>query len=427
MILLIDLDGTLTDTAHLTFKQYKDGLQEIDSDRIPLIKGATEFVSKTLKNGHKILIVSDSHPIYVNKIANEIFKIPSISLADKPNVEKTLNYLQSNLELKELFKNKDNFIMIGDSYLDIELARRLNISSVLTKFYKATNIEKRDGIGQDLKAIKMGPTYYAKTFDDLYAIIQNPIKELLSLEAIFQGKNSDKMVKYGYYNYNDGFMAIRCLARQEDGECDRFSRSDKYYEIDNPNRSKEFVSKLAQSVSNYLSKVEKFPEFKWDYLTYISDKKTTDPPNKMREIFELINSRYNKIKIFEWADDVKGKLRYKENYQSRRDFISKYIKIIDGLDIVNKNIIIIDDQLTTAATANEICLQLRNKGAKNTLFVALFYLISTIESKLCPKCGMYMKIKINRQTGRKFYACVPPKYRGNGCGYTENIIDNGEI
>ena len=28
MILLIDLDGTLTDTAHENFKPFKDGLQE---------------------------------------------------------------------------------------------------------------------------------------------------------------------------------------------------------------------------------------------------------------------------------------------------------------------------------------------------------------------------------------------------------------
>lgn len=427
MVLLIDLDGTLTDTAHIEFKPLKDGLKDIDLNQIPLIKGAVEFISKVLKDGNKVVIVSDSHPKYVNKIANEIFNIPAISLTDKPNIEKTVNYIQSNQELQDLFKNKDNFIMIGDSWLDIELARRLNISSVLTKFYKAKSIEERDGIGQDWKSIKMGPTYYANNFEELHHIIQNPIKELLALEAIFQNENSDKMVKFLYRKYNGYFTAFRCLARQEDGECDRFSRADKYYEIDNPNRNKLFISKLAQSVSNYLSRVKKFPEYRWDYLTYVSDKKTTTPPNKMKEIFDLIHSKFNKIKVFEWLDNVEGNLRNQPNYQLRKKFISKYIKVIDGLDIVDKNIIVIDDQFTSSATANEICQQLRNKGVKNVLFVALFYLILPVESKLCPKCGKHMKIKIKRETGDKFYSCVPPKYKGNGCGYIENIINNEKI
>lgn len=421
MILLIDLDGTLTDTAHEKFKPYKDGLEEADISQIPLINGAIEFISKIQSDGHKPIIISDSHPKYVNKIANELFKIPAVSLTDKPNVEKTLNYIQSNQEINELFANKDNFMMIGDSWLDIELGRRLNISTVLTQFYRATSIEERDGIGQDWKPIKMGATYYAKNFDELYSIVQNPIKELLSLEAIFQNKNSDKMVKFLYRNYNGNFTAFRCLARQEDGECDRFARADKYYQIDNPERGTEFISKLAQSVSNYLARVEKFPQYQWDYLTYVSDKKTTSPPNKMKEIFELINSTFSKIKIFEWSNDVEGSLRNQPNYQTRRDFIAKYLKTIDGIDLAGKSVIVIDDQFTSSATANEISQQLRNKGVKNILFVALFYLILPIESRSCPKCGKPLKIKINKKNGNKFYSCMPPQFGGTGCGYIENI------
>ena len=88
-----------------------------------------------------------------------------------------------------------------------------------------------------------------------------------------------------------------------------------------------------------------------------------------------------------------------------------------------KNIIVIDDQFTSSATANEISYQLRNKGVKNILFVALFYLILPIESKLCPKCGKPLKIKINKKNGNRFYSCLLPMYRGPGCGYVENIIN----
>lgn len=421
MIVLLDLDGTLTDTAHEQFKPYKDGLQETDLSIIPLIQGAKEFIETIKTKGHLPIIISDSHPKYVNKIAETIFNIPAVSLTDKPNIEKTLNYIQSSENLTNLFIDKDNFIMVGDSWLDIELGRRLNIRTVLTTFYKATSIEERDGIGQEWKPIKMGATYFAKTFDDVTNIIENPNKNLLALEAVFQGETSENMVRFLTRHNNGNFIAFRCLARQEDGECDRFARADKYYQIDNPERTVEFISLLAKSVTNYLNRVAKFPQYHWDYITYVSDKKTTTPPNKMKEIFDLVETRLEKVKLFEWSDNVTGSLRNQPNYQSRRDFISANLKTIQSIELQGRNIIVIDDQFTSSATANEISQQLRNKGVKNILFVSLFYLILPIESKNCPQCGKALKIKINKKNGNKFFSCLPPKFGGQGCGFIENI------
>ena len=445
MIILLDLDGTLTDTAHAKFKPYKDGIEETDLSLIPIIPGAIEFVEEIAK-GHIPVIVSDSHPRYVNKIAKEIFNLEVddlnerkeftqvIYLADKPNINKTFDHLcaiahelDPYLPMIHLAEDKDQFIMIGDSWLDIELGRRLNIRTVLTQFYRATSIEERDGIGQDWKPIKAGPTYYARTFAELTQIIENPIKSLLALEAIFQNENSDTMVKFLYRKSDRGFIAFRCLARQEDGECDRFARADKYRQIDDPHRSEEFLGQLAKSVSNYLARVAKYPEYHWDYLTYVSDKRTTNPPNKMKQIFDLIESKYPKESLFYWTDDVTGKLREQPNYKARREYIAKYLKTIEGTNLNDKNIIVIDDQFTSSATANEISQQLRNKGAKNILFVSLFYLILPVEIKTCPNivngnvCAKTLKIKINSKNGNKFYSCPTPQYRGNGCGYIENI------
>ena len=46
-------------------------------------------------------------------------------------------------------------------------------------------------------------------------------------------------------------------------KCDRFARADKYYQIDNLKRSKEFISTLAAGVSNYIKRVEKYQEYEW--------------------------------------------------------------------------------------------------------------------------------------------------------------------
>ena len=99
----------------------------------------------------------------------------------------------------------------------------------------------------------------------------------------------------------------------------------------------------------------------------------------------------------------------------------KLSETIQGNELESKNIIVIDDQSTSSATANEISQQLRNKGVENILFVSLFYLILPIESKNCPQCGRSLKIKINKKNGNKFYSCLPPKFGGQGCGFIENI------
>lgn len=424
MILLLDLDGTLTNTAHPKFKEMKDGKVSTNVDEIPIFDGALDFIKEQKEKGNTLIIVSDSHPNYVKPIAESIFKIEFVCLTDKPNIEKTLTYIQENESLNLSYQNKDNFIMVGDSWLDIELGRRLNVRTILTKFYKATKIDERDGIGQDWKPIKTGATYYANSYTELSEIIENPIKNLLAIEAIFQGEQSDKMVKFHFKKNKEGnFIAFRCLARQEDGECDRFSRADKYFQIDNIERTNDFISTLSKGISNYIKRVEKYPEYDWNYISYVSDKKTTNPPNKMREIFDLIETKYEKLTIFKWAENVEGKLRNQINYQARKIFIKKYLSIIPNLDLNNKNIIIIDDQFTSSATAHEISYQLRNNGVKNILFIALFYLILPVVSKTCPKCGKSMSIKINHKRGNKFYSCTPPKYRGNGCGYLENIAE----
>ncbi|MGV1003013.1 hypothetical protein ACTS9U_16740 [Empedobacter falsenii] len=451
MNILLDLDGTLTDTAHPKFKKYKDGKEDFSSAEIPVIEGAIDFINKLRTLDHKLFIVSDSHPRYVKKIAKEIFDFKIfdnkdnygennfdyqdnvIWLTDKPNIDRTasqilayLNYGNDSNHNKLSDFDLDEFLMIGDSWLDIELGRRLNLPTVLTSFYtiNKSDIEIRDGIGEGWKPIKTGPTYFAKSYEEILKITENKLEKLLAIEAVFQNKDSDNMVKFLFRNSKNGFIAFRCLARQEDGECDKYARADQYYQIDNPERTQDFKEKLAKGISNYLKRVEKYPQLQWDYFTYVSDKTTTKPPNKLKEIFDLVETQFTKSKIFDWKSNVQGSLRNRPNYAERRSFIKENLFINTTFDLNGKNIIVLDDQFTSSATAYEICNQLRVKGVKNILFVAMFYLIIPIFSKECPNCKKPLKIKINKIKGTKFYSCIPPKYNGEGCGYVENIIEN---
>jgi len=421
-ILFIDLDGVLVNTAHSKFKPMKDGEIETVLSEIPLIHGAREFLTSQIKKGNRPIILSDSHPKYVNKIAKEIFNIECVSLTDKPNTHRTTAFINNDNELKELLPNKDNFLLIGDSWLDIELGRRLNIRTVLTSFYVPTEIEERDGIGQDWKPIKTGPTYYAKNFVELDNIIDNPFENLLALESVFQNGSSTKSVHFRNYRNVNGFIAFRCLARQNNGECDKYARADMYYQIDNPNRSKDLLKKLAKSAENYINHVLSFPQFSWDYFTYLTDKSTTTPPNKMKEIFDLINVEIQKTQMFRWNDKIEGSLRNKPDYKSRQEFITTNLFLENADNVKNKNIIVIDDQFTTSATAHYVSKLLKDNGARNILFIALFYLTTEVKSdRYCPECKKQLIIKINRKNGKRFYSCLLPKFGGEGCGYIYNI------
>ena len=422
MVLLIDLDGTLTDTAHARFKRYKDGLEDFVLQDIPVFPGALDFVKKQIEENNTVVVVSDSNPKYVSRIATEIFKVQSINLADKPNVVKVNDFINNNQNLSTLFLNsKSDFLVIGDSWLDIELGRRLRVPTVLTSFYKPSDLEERDGIGQEWKPIKMGPTFYARNFPALESIVGEFNSNLLAIESIFQNSSSANAVHFKDYKDSIGRILFRCLARQEDGECDAFAKASVYYQIDNPNRSKELLSNLAKGVANYLKAVVGFKALNWDLFTYVSDKKTTTPPNKMWEIFELVETDIPKQKILQWSDNVTGSLRHHPDYASRKEFIHKYIHISADVDLTGKNIIVLDDQFTSSATAQVISKKLRASGAKNVLFIALFYLVLPVNNRQCPRCGKPLLIKIRKVDGNKFYSCLSPQFRGQGCGYTENI------
>ena len=92
------------------------------------------------------------------------------------------------------------------------------------------------------------------------------------------------------------------------------------------------------------------------------------------------------------------------------------------ISLKDKSIIVLDDQLTTGATAWHVIRKLKEKGVRNVLFIAMFQMILPVHNNvICPHCGKPMLIKMRRSDGHKFYSCTPPEYRGEGCGYIQDI------
>ena len=119
---------------------------------------------------------------------------------------------------------------------------------------------------------------------------------------------------------------------------------------------------------------------------------------------------------------MSSSIRSHINYTDRQNFISEHLYINQEFDLAGKNIIIIDDQLTTGATAFEIRKKLEEQNVGNIVFVTLFYMILEVkDDMICPICGKPLSIKINRRKGTRFYSCQPERYGGDGCGYTYNI------
>ena len=438
MLILIDLDGTILNTIHPTWKPYKDYQDNcrIDNylDKLPFSPGAKEFIQKQKDMGNNVLVVSDSHPKYVEPICKYI-DCDCVSLADKPNKAKLSTYLDAHPNYKEMVESGD-CVFIGDTALDVELGRRLGIPTIWILHYLITEEIKneKDKVGNEMACLKMGPTYAVKSFAEIQTILDNPINSLYSIESSFAGGESSKAIKYSQNKFVDGtYAAIRCLARQEAGMCDKYARADKYYLISNPNRPDELIQNVARGVSCYINQPAVVNQG-WDYITYLTDKQTTIPRNKMKEIFDMIETPITKIQLLKWSDAVCGSLRNKNLYTERKEFLEQYLSVdaidIEEQDLFNlpednrlningKNIVVIDDQLTTGATAWHVIHKLRDKGAKNILFIALFQMALPVASEvLCPNCGKPMSIKIRHRDGYKFYACIPPKFKGEGCGCT---------
>lgn len=420
MRILLDLDGTLVDTNASRYNDIKCGRDRSFSlNDIPVIAGAREFIEAVKSRGHLVTIVSDSHGAYVGAVSENIFGTPWLALADKPNTAKLRAYLESNFGFPSR-SVAEEFLLVGDTRLDIQLARGLAIPSVL--LFRGTDDVPHDPYHNEeagwARRCMEGATYNCRSFDELLGVIEMPAKHRLVLEdrlgtaaaRIFNGRNN-----------NDGHTLIRGLGRQQQGPCDGYGAIGRYYKFGSEDRTQGFLAEVARDVSRYLHDEVMAHDFiRWDMITCVADKVTTKPPRKMAKLLHALDIALPKEQLFVWSSDVTGSIRQEKKRAGRMGFIKRFVRLECALDLKGKNIIVVDDQYTTGATAMSHVDMLLEAGVNNILFVALFYLTEeTPIEKVCPVCGKITRIKYRKRDGRPFYSCVKPEYNGEGCGWME--------
>lgn len=379
--ILFDLDGTLTNTMHPEFRAYRDGQATININRVPFFLEAKELIHETKKRGNQVFIVSDSHPKFVRPIAAHL-GLQSLSLAYKPTIEKTQEFIQSYSNIK---LPSSRIFLVGDTYLDIRTAKKLGIPSI--QIMHSADYKPKVW----MKAQKEGPTFSCNSYGQLLNIIDNPGKNLLTIEGLKYGKDSIGEIQIDGLSYKASAGRKRfqiALARQETGPCDIFARSDWYRTFSSRDRNDEFLKKIATGVKSYLYHFMKERDIKFDYLSYVADKKTTVPPKKMEYFTQMIDCSIPNKSIFEWDNNVEGSIRFQPNRSDRYSFVKKFLRLKSDASIYGKNIIVIDDQLTTGATMDAITDLLWNNGGNHILFLSLFRMISEGSTeKKCPQCN----------------------------------------
>lgn len=418
-VVFFDLDGTLVDTAGREWEDVKYGRKYFSADDIPLKPGALQLLANLRSQGCQLWIVSDSSSAYVRKMSEHLgFGRAYLANCGKPN---TIKFEAAFFNYYNYFQGDERIrlecLFVGDSHLDIQIARRLGMPSLLVD-------SEYKGRGRFKKAA-LGSTYICRCLSEVHAIVMAPISSKLVLEDPNGGMSTCISLDVKSENRK---VITKGLARQLRGAGDWPQALHVYSKLHEAKRDEIYLNNLSDRLSTWLRTVceSSSGKFDWSVITWAPDKESTIPPNKMRDLVSRIDTHLAIEPLFEWKAGVDGSVRRLTSYASRVEFLKNNLFLRECVDIRGRDIVVIDDQFTTGATSQRMIDDLIEAGARNVLMVILFYIADDVLPGLkCPMCNLDVLIKTNKKTGDRFYSCAPMRF-GNvvdGCGWSEDLLE----
>ena len=146
-------------------------------------------------------------------------------------------------------------------------------------------------------------------------------------------------------------------------------------------------------------------------------------PNQARNRFQVVLESAQSLLDDDTEVDIDGLRCVREipGYKQKRPF--ERSEAVRGAfesecDWTGCSVLLLDDVLTTGATARECARVLLDNHAIEVRIVAFGRDQQGFASKACPKCGRPMRVRINRSTDQQFWGCSGyPEY----CENTEDI------
>ena len=404
---VFDLDMTLLDTSLLERwrerRQWSQVRRQIGTAR-PFATGKLaphDLPARLKENGHDIAVVTSSPRWYANRLIEDFKIITDVVVAwddtelHKPDPEPI------NTALELLGADPEQSCFVGDSIVDAQACYHAGIVSIGAG-WGVRNFEEFSSAAPDVLLRKPSSLLRFNELD----------RRGYLAEVLCAGKTPK--VHRGSF--------LPC------GFPPRYYSLGRYFTTEDPRHA---GSALAASLLDLKSRDRSAKALGHALVAFIRRLGWTpdvvvpvpSKPNQTRNRFEAVLNAAEPRLGGDTEVDVDGLtcVRGMQGYKRMRPFErSAAVRgaFESNYDWDGRKVLLLDDVLTTGATAKECARVLSANNASEVRVVALGRDQHSFASRTCPECRRPMRIRTNRYTNEKFWGCSGyPKY----CENTEDI------
>lgn len=422
---IFDLDNTLVGTTSLRKYREEKRFQEITDEMIAKTKCYRPVVAllrKLREKKVKIGVVTNSPKKYAERLLKHHALIDLIDTLvaydDVGSAGKKPSPLGIRLAITKL-KIPDNQLSrtayVGDEYIDVTAAYRAGIIPLVSSWASRESVtlppaaevssggllEMADGIDEYLLFAERCAERRSTDFNRKAARFL-PIDQDGNVATIVEKLDTFCLGRYfgqrspTTARLHDNHALSREIAKKDN----------KTLKYTLPTWAEEMMAKVILASGQYL-----FEKDDIDIVTVIPGKKNKHPRLEifLNGIEKLVRSTGRKIDFRSdllYFDDgaaqsIRGMSASSRHAELEKNLLSR------GTDLSGKNVLVIDDVITTGATIGRAIALLREARAKSVHGVSIAKTVSIPEdTKVCPACGRDMLIRKNGTSGIRFWSCA---------------------